>query len=278
MSTHGTGFIRMAQGTATAVLGCTVALLLPVMSGGAPDAVPAWHATARVLPQALALALPIGFLLSTVFYAAGARMSVRLAMATLLVSAFVAFAATANFALLVPWANVTTRDRPSVLREPNELFPRELRAERRAAARAGDGDRVRALDVYFHSRWAFASASLVFAVVALALTANRARTLLYLTLSMVTMLALYYGAWRVALWAALSGRVASWAAAWGPNAVVLLVAGVLAARRRRGPRTRGRTRVEPLVARGAGGRRAAAGRRHRGRRGLPLTMRDERRR
>lgn len=278
MSSHGTGFIKMARGTATAVLVCTVALLLPVMSGATADAVPPWHAAARVLPQALALALPIGFLLSTVFYAAGARMSVRLAMATLLVSTFVAVAASANFALLVPWANLTTRARPSIPREPNELFPRELRAERRAAARAGDGDRVRALDVYFHSRWAFASASIVFAIVALALTANRAGTLLHLTVAMATILALYYGAWRVALWAALSGRVAAWAAAWGPNAVVLLVAGILATRGRRGPRTRGRTRAERPGSSGAGRRRVAAGRRHRGRRGLPITRRDEHRR
>lgn len=276
-SARGTGFIQVARGTATAVLACAAALLLPALSGAPPEGMPAWQVAARVAPQIFALALPMGFVMSTVFYAAGARMSVRLAMATLLVSTFVAVAASANFALVVPWANQMTRARPGVAREPNRLFPAELRSERDAAARSGDHVRDRSLGVYFHSRWAFASASIVFAVIALALTAGRARTLPHLVLWMSGVLGVYYVAWRVALWTALSGSVAAWAAAWSPNAVVLLVAGVIAARQR--PR-RGAARAtarSPL-ANTASVRQGGGGRRPRRRPGLPITMRHERRR
>lgn len=277
-SSHGTGFIRVARGTATAVVACMAALLLPVLSTAPPEGLAAWQAVARVLPQALALALPMGFLVSTVFYAAGARMSVRLAMATLLASAFIAVAASVNFALLVPWANQMTRTRPGVAREPNELFLPQLRAERDAAARAGDRDRVRALDVYAHSRWAFASASIVFAVAALALTAGRARTLLQLTLLMAVMVGLYYVAWRLALSAALSGRAPAWAVTWSPNAAILLVAGGIAAgrRQRRGSRTRADARPRP--ARDGSPRQGGGARHSPRRRGLPVTMRHERQR
>lgn len=272
-SPHGTGFIRVARGTATTVVACVAALLLPALSGAPGEGLPAWQAIARVLPQALALALPVGFLMSTVFYAAGARMSVRLAMATLLVSAFVALAASANFALLVPWANQVTRARPGVA-EPNELFPAQLRAERDTAARAGDRDRVRALEVYFHSRWSFAGASMVFAVVALALTAGRARALLHLTLLMAIMVGLYYVAWRLALSTALSGHAPAWAATWSPNAAVLVAAGVIAAGRRQ--RRGSRARVDAQSPPSRSGRQGAGGRRpRRRRRGLPITMRHE---
>lgn len=277
-SPRGTGFIRVARGTATAVVACVAALLLPVLSGAPAEGLPAWQAVARVLPQALALGLPMGFLMSTVFHAAGARMSVRLAMATLLVSVFIAAAASANFALLVPWANQMVRARPGVAREPNELFPAQLRAERDIAARAGDRDRVRALDVYFHSRWSFASASMVFAVAALALTAGRARALLHLALLMAVMVGLYYAAWRLALSTALSGGAPAWAATWSPNAAVLVVAGVIAAGRR--PRTgrRARQNAQSPSSRSGLPRHGAGGRRPRHRRGLPVTMRHERRR
>lgn len=265
----------MARVTAIAVVACAAALLVPVLSVAAPDGVPAWHAAARVLPQALALALPMGFVMSTVFNAAGARMSVRLAMATLLVSAFIAVAASANFGLLMPWVNQATRARPGAASEPHELFPRQLRRERDGAARSGDTERVRALDTYFHSRWAFASASMVFAVAALALTASRARTLLYLTLSMAAMLALYYAAWRVALWTALSGHVSAWAATWSPNATVLLTAGIVAAQRRQGRGSRARGEARSLPPRNRPPRKSAGGRRQGRRRGLPVTMRHE---
>ncbi|MBM3773156.1 MAG: LptF/LptG family permease [Acidimicrobiia bacterium] len=276
-SLYGTGFIRVARGTATTVVACAAVLLLPVLSGASPDGVPAWQAAARVAPQALALALPMGFVMATVFYAAGTRMSARLAMATLLVSAFIAVAASANFALLVPWANQTARARAGVAPEPDELFPSQLRREREAAARAGDGGRVRALDVYFYSRWAFATASIVFAVAALALTAGRARTLLSLACSMAVVIALYYVAWRIALWSALSGRLAAWAATWIPNTVVLLAAGIFAARR--GPHRGSRARVGPRPFRSSTvqPRQNAGGRRRVRRLGLPVTRQHERR-
>jgi hypothetical protein len=277
-SPQGTGFIRVARGTATAVVACVAALLLPVLSGAPSAGRPAWHAAAGVLPQAMALALPMGFLMSTVFYAAGARMSVRLAMALVLVSVFVALAASANFALLVPWANQMAPARPGVAREPHELFPRQLRAERDTAARSGDRDRVREFDVYVHSRWAFSGASMVFAVAALALTAGRARTLVHLTFLMAVMVGLYYVAWRLALSTALSGRVPAWAATWSPNAAVLLAAGVIAAGRgqRRGSRARGDT--QSRLSRSGSAHHAAGARRPGRRRGLPITRRHEGRR
>lgn len=277
-SPHGSGFIRVARGAATAVVACVAALLLPVLSGAPSEGLPTWHAVARVLPQALALALPMGFLMSLVFYAAGARMSVRLAMAMLLVSVFIAVAASANFALLVPWANQMTRARPGVAREPNELFPAQLRAERDTAARGGDRERVRELDVYFHSRWSFASVSMVFAVAALALTAGRARTLLHLTFLMAVMVGLYYMAWRLALSTALAGGAPAWAATWSPNAAVLLVAGVIAAGRRQRPGRRTRVDARRGPSHNGSPRKSAGSRHPRRRRGLPVTMRGERQR
>jgi hypothetical protein len=206
-----------------------------------------------LLPQALVLALPMGFTAGIVYGMRGPLVSHRSRVAVLAVATILSFASLAMLAWIVPSANQEFRqvvfghaagnDGAVVMKGVNELTLGELRERIGTYRRAGlvprngrilDSD-LRELAYSYHLRWALSSATVILAMFALSM-AQRMVTGWVVGPGALGTLLIYY----VLLWsgraAVLQHSLPAVVGAWLPNALFALVCvGVTAATLRRVP-------------------------------------------
>jgi hypothetical protein len=193
-----------------------------------------------LMPQALVLAVPMGFTIGLFYGMRGHVVSWRLKLAVMAAAIFVSFACLGMFAWILPSANQEFRqvvfgrtsgtDRPVVMKGVNELTLGEL-SERIGAYRGTgtvrrdeqvlDSD-PRELEYAYHQRWALSCATLVLSVFALAL-AQRMATAWAPALGALGSVLIYY----VLLWTGRAGvlqrNLPAFAGAWLPNVLFALV-------------------------------------------------------
>ena len=175
------------------------------------------------IPQALILAVLLGFPLGVLLSVAGRMISRRSAGAVLALTIACSIASVGMLTTLVPAANRAVRKEVAGGRTSpparNELTFSELREQRDAAVGAGLLDEARNLDVYFHTRWALSCAPLLFVLVGLSVVTRRPVSGLILGGVFCAALVAYYLLSRAGMSAGLEGRLPGIAAAWLPNIV-----------------------------------------------------------
>ena len=180
-----------------------------------------------VMPQALMLAVPVGFALG-VFIGLGGRIVSRRSTGAVLVLAIVCSVVSfGTIASLVPAANRAFREslagdgtsRPGT----NELTLSELRQQRDSVMRAGLPSDARKLGVYYHTRWALSCAPLALTLVALSVVTRRHVRRSILGVAFCGALVSYYLLFRAGTEAGLHGALPAFAAAWLPNVVFAVV-------------------------------------------------------
>jgi lipopolysaccharide export LptBFGC system permease protein LptF len=206
-----------------------------------------------LMPQALVLAVPMGFTVGVFYGLRGRVVSRRLMGAVMACAIVVSFACLAMFAWILPSANQEFRqvvfgqvsgNDGVVMKGVNELTLGELSERIGAYRRTGivrrDGQVLdsdpRELAYSYHQRWALSCATLILSVFALA-TTQRMVTGWAAGLGALGSVLIYY----VLLWTgragALQRNLPAFVGAWLPNALFVLVcvAVIAAASRRASP-------------------------------------------
>jgi lipopolysaccharide export system permease LptF/LptG-like protein len=197
-----------------------------------------------LIPQALVLAVPMGFTVG-VFYGLRGRIVLPRSMGVVFACAiFASFACLAMLAWILPWANqelrqvvfrhVSGNDGAVAMKGLNELTLGELSDRIASYRRTGVGQwDARLLAYSYHQRWALSCATIILSVFALAMT-QRMVTRWAAGLGALGTLLIYY----VLLWAGRTGvlqqNIPGSVGAWLPNALFGLVCvAVIAATSRR---------------------------------------------
>ena len=241
-----TAALKRTLGVSVAAIAATTVLLeLPrVLNSSLVMSDP--KAILYLIPQALVLAVPMGFTVG-VFYGLRGRIVSARSMGVVLVAAiFVSFACLAMLAWLLPWANqefrqlvfrhVSGNDGAVAMKGLNELTLGELSEQIASYRRTGMGQwDARLLAYSYHQRWALSCANITLSVFALAMT-QRMVTRWAAGLGALGTLLIYY----VLLWTGraslLQRSLPASVGAWLPNVLfVLACVGVMAATSRASP-------------------------------------------
>jgi hypothetical protein len=232
--------------SAAAIAATTVVLAMPPLLN-APFVRSDAKAILYLMPQALVLAVPMGFTVGVFFGLRGRIVSLRSTGAVLACAIFFSFACLGLLAWIMPWANqefrqevfrhVSGNDGAVLTKGFNELTLSELSERIGSYRRSGivDWDSARLLAYSYHQRWALSCATVVLAVFALAMT-QRMVTGWAVGLGALGTLLTYYGL----LWSARAGvlqhSLPAFVGAWLPNALFALVCvAVMAATSRGAP-------------------------------------------
>jgi hypothetical protein len=186
-----------------------------------------------LVPQALALALPIGFTLGLLMGIGTHSLSPHLRRVIILLAVMCSAASLANLAWITPAANQAFRVSVfggPVLKGGNELTIHELRellgpATREAMVLAAPNDRPD-LALLYHTRWALSFATLALTWFALVLKGKRLVRGVVMCVAFVSYYMLLYGGRQLVL----AGTVPPYAAAWLPNAALIFVSATCMAR------------------------------------------------
>ena len=246
-----TGLKRTRTVSIVAIALTTVVLEMPPLLNF-PFAISNPNTILYLLPQALVLAVPMGFTVGVFYGLRGRIVSLRSRVAVLAGATILSFVSLAMLAWIVPSANqqfrqvvfghVSGNDGAIVMKGVNELTLSELSERIGAYRRTGvvrrDGQVLdadpRELAYSYHQRWALSCASVILAVFALSMT-QRMVTGWVAGLGALGTLLIYY----VLLWSGRAGvlqhSVPAFAGAWLPNALFALVFAVMAATSRRVP-------------------------------------------
>jgi lipopolysaccharide export LptBFGC system permease protein LptF len=215
----------------------TVVLELPPVLNS-PTVITDPKAILYLIPQALVLAVPMGFTVG-VFYGLRGRYVSRRSMGVVLACAIVcSFACLVLLAWILPWANqefrqvvfrhVSGNDAAVPMKGFNELTLAELRG-RMSSYRGGIADwDPRLLAYTYHQRWALSCATIILSVFALAMT-HRTVTRWAAGLGALGTLLIYY----VLLWTGRAGvlqqNLPASVGAWLPNTLFALLCGAVIA-------------------------------------------------
>jgi lipopolysaccharide export LptBFGC system permease protein LptF len=179
-----------------------------------------------VVPQAIVLAVPIGFMLGLFLGLRGRTLSARSTTAVFACAIFCSSACLATLAWVVPPAKKELRQAgfgQSVVKDLNELTLGELSQRLGSFRRTGltDWD-PRVLAYTYHMRWALSCATLVLALFALGMT-RRVVARWAVALAAVCACFSYYVLIWIGRAAALQEAVPAFVGAWLPNGVFALV-------------------------------------------------------
>ena len=229
------GLVRVIGFSVAPVMGITVLLeLTPLMQSLNSRSVDA-GVVLTLIPQALAIAVPVGAMLGILFGLHDGVLSRRLSSAIVVLSVICSAASFANLAWMVPSANHSFRllvaDRlganpQTVQKGPNELTLDELGRRiqsLRSGVTAAPRD-VHQLEGSYYSRWALAFAPLVLALLALSIVSRRSVGRPMLSVAACVACFGYYVLLYLARALAVSGEMPSVLVAWLPNVTVALVA------------------------------------------------------
>jgi len=184
-----------------------------------------------VVPQAIVLAVPIGFTLGVFLGLRGRTLSVRSTGAVLACAICCSFACLATLAWILPSANQEFRQAVfgqarggmTVMKGLNELTLGELSERLRSSSRTGliDWD-PQELAYAYHMRWALSCATLVLALFALAMT-RRISARWGVAIAASGACFSYYVLMWIGRAGALQEALPAFLGAWLPNAVFALV-------------------------------------------------------
>jgi lipopolysaccharide export LptBFGC system permease protein LptF len=197
----------------------------------------AWRVVMFLVPQALALSIPIGLIVGMAIGLARQKVSVRLATAVATIGLVCSIGSVANIGWLTPNANQAFRttlfrriSEAPLAKGETELTFAELDRliERRRAFPVGsyEWDSANRLRTGYHTRWALACAALVLTLFAMSLVACTHRRW-KIAAGVVVALAGYYALLYVGRLFALNHELAPPIAAWLPNVVLILTAAAL---------------------------------------------------
>jgi lipopolysaccharide export LptBFGC system permease protein LptF len=233
--------IRTLGASAVIMIVGTLLLMVPFLkfvSRGRPDSA---QLALYLIPQALPISIPVGLTCGILWGLGRVAASPRSRTLILLLATMASVASFTMLAWVVPAANQAFRvsmiGHP-VLKGANELTLGELRellepgtAEPRPLAAPSD---LRSLALNYYGRWALASAPLVLALFALALTHRRQLGRLVTLLAGCLAIFGYYVVMHSARRLGLDHTLSAFAAAWTPNVafLILSVAVMLLASRR----------------------------------------------
>lgn len=206
------------------------------MQGGSLAPEP-WRVVVTLLPQALVLSVPIGLMIGIAIALAGQTISGRLATAIGAMALVCSISAIPSMGWLVPNANQAFRTTVSRMFSPtppakgeNELTFAELDrliARRRALPGGSDEwDNVDRLRTVYHTRWALAFAACVSAMFSMSLVACT-RQRWKIVAGVVAALFGYSVLLDVGRSFGFNRDLAPPAAAWLPNAVLVLISAAL---------------------------------------------------
>jgi hypothetical protein len=197
-----------------------------------------------VVPQAIVLAVPIGFTLGVFLGLRGRTLSARSTGTVLACAVFCSFACLATLAWIVPPANQEfrqavfgqTQGGMPVMKSFNELTLGELSERLRSSRRTGliDWDPL-VLAYTYHLRWAISCATLVLALFSLAMTRLMVARWAVALAALGTPPSYYALLWAGRAWT-LRETLPAFVGAWLPNMVFVLVWLALSAVTARGER------------------------------------------
>jgi hypothetical protein len=242
--TRALGFSLVAVSAATVLLE-----LPPVLQiANSPRSLSTWRLAAYLAPQALALAVPIGYMVGVAIGLRGGTISRRVRVAILGVAIVFSIVSCGNLGWLVPAANQAFRvyvwqdiGQLPPPRGENELSINEL--GRLVEDGHGRGfplgsyewHHVNRLRFDYHSRWAISFASLALAIVALSVVARRSVRPWTAGAMVCGAVVGYYVLVYFGRLFALDGGLPALIAAWLPNVVLVLIAVLCAVSARPGP-------------------------------------------
>ena len=183
------------------------------------------------MPQAFAVALPIGLLFGVLYGLRDARFSPRSCAAVFMVAAACSAASLVALGWIVPPSNqafrVAATQNPAIARGTNELTLGELRRRIQVDREWGRDSTENAM--VYHSRWAVAAAPLVIVMWALLLIGRGARQRWLLALAAFATCAGYYGLMTAGRAAVFGGLLPPMAGAWIANLAFMAITIRLAA-------------------------------------------------
>jgi hypothetical protein len=182
-----------------------------------------------VIPQALPISVPVGLTFGILWGLGGAAASRRSRTLVLIAAVTSSVASFTMLAWVAPVANQAFRvsvARHSLAKGTNELTLGELGRLLEPGARdpmTRPASHSRGLALNYHTRWALAGAPLVLSFFAVALTSRRQRGRLMPGLAGFAAIFGYYVIMSEARGFALDRTVPAFAAAWAPNAALLIL-------------------------------------------------------
>jgi hypothetical protein len=180
-----------------------------------------------LIPQALVLAVPVGFTVGIFYGMRGRVVSLRSRGAVLACALFLSFACLVLLAWILPWANQEFRQvifrGTATGRGFTELTLGELSERMGSSSPSGivDWD-PRVLAYTYHQRWALSCATVILSAFALTLTQRLARGWAVALGALGTLLIYYVLLWTGRGWV-VQGNAPAFAGAWLPNALFALL-------------------------------------------------------
>jgi lipopolysaccharide export LptBFGC system permease protein LptF len=219
----------VAASTAVAIAGTILIAMIPFASLVSRSRPHVLELALYLIPQALPVSMPIGLTFGILWGLGGASASRR---AWTVILALALAASSVSFTMVawvVPDSNqafrVAVAERP-LSKGMHELTLGELRTQIRLAPAVSPLD-ARRLALNYHQRWALASAPLLLALFAVACTSRRRWHRMVPLLAGVLVIAAYYAFMLWALGAGRDDQLSPFAAAWAPNAALLLLTFVI---------------------------------------------------
>ena len=178
------------------------------------------------IPQVLALALPVGFLLGTCLSLVGRLISRRVIVVVVSLAIVCSVVLLAMIMSLVPAANRAFRAPlgPGAPSNLNEMTFGQMREARDAATHAGPQRDSRRVAVYYYTRWSLSFAPLALAALVLSVVSPGPVRGLTVGATFCGALLGYYVLMQVGMAAGLGGTLPEAVAAWLPNIVSAVVA------------------------------------------------------
>jgi lipopolysaccharide export LptBFGC system permease protein LptF len=185
-----------------------------------------------LIPQALAIALPVGFTFGIFFGSRDAAVSTRATRAILIVACLYSVASFATLAWIMPAANQAFRElmftqvggRGPLFKGANELSLGELSQKIDGLVRVGFWVEARSLAFDYHMRWALSCATFVLAAFARSVIPRRPMRIWTLGVLVVGTYVGYYALMFVGRAAAIAGTVPTFVGAWLPNVMFVMIA------------------------------------------------------
>jgi hypothetical protein len=226
--------IRMVAFSAVSICGAVTLFVVPfwrtVFSGLQPQQA---RMFLYLIPQAIAMAIPIGLTIGILFGFRGRQPSIQSRRLVLAIAVVLSLMSFANLNWLMPAANQSFREsaaaargitRGGLPRGANEMTLTELSGEIESyrGVAIGGSQVVRGLKFSYHQRWSLACAVAVLALFAIGVLTRRPSARWTVGLIAIGALFAYYVLLFLGRSAALDGAIPAFVGAWFPNVVFAL--------------------------------------------------------